>query len=117
MILKFLLHLSPSEQRRRILERIDDNEKNWKFEIADIEERQRWNDYMKAVEEMVQNTTTADAPWHVIPADNKWFTQLAVSSVIIAKLRALHLQLPKLDAKKKRQMSQARAALLAEKKK
>ena len=117
VVIKFLLHLSPSEQRRRILERIDDDEKNWKFEISDIEERKRWRDYMKAFEEMVQNTTTSDAPWHVIPADNKWFTQLAVSSVIISKLRSLHLHLPKLDAEKKRQMSQARAALLAEKKK
>jgi PPK2 family polyphosphate:nucleotide phosphotransferase len=111
VVLKFLLHLSPEEQRRRILERIDDKEKNWKFEIDDLAERKLWDSYMKAFEEMVRATSTAEAPWHVIPADNKWFAQLVVSSVIIEKLRSLHLHLPKLSAKEKKQMAKARAEL------
>jgi PPK2 family polyphosphate:nucleotide phosphotransferase len=111
VVLKFLLHLSPEEQRRRILDRIDDPEKNWKFEVDDIAERKLWDRYMKAFEEMVRNTATAEAPWHVVPADHKWFTQLVVSSVIIDKLRSLHLHLPKLSAKEQKQMAKARADL------
>ncbi len=111
VVLKFFLHLSPEEQRRRILERIDDKEKNWKFEIDDIAERKLWDRYMEAFEEMVRETATADAPWHVVPADHKWFTRLVVSSVIIDKLRSLNLHLPKLSAEKKKQMAKARADL------
>jgi PPK2 family polyphosphate:nucleotide phosphotransferase len=111
VVLKFFLHLSPEEQRRRILDRIDDKEKNWKFEIDDLAERKLWDRYMKAFEEMVRETSTVEAPWHVVPADHKWFSQLAVSSIVIDKLRSLHLHLPKLTAKKKKQMSKARAEL------
>ncbi len=117
VILKFLLHLSPGEQRRRILERLDDPEKNWKFEPADIEERKLWGHYMHAFEEMVRETSTAVAPWHVIPADHKWYTRLAVSAVIIEKLRALHLHRPAVDAEKKQELKKARAALQREKRK
>jgi PPK2 family polyphosphate:nucleotide phosphotransferase len=112
VVVKFLLHLSPGEQRRRILERIDDKDMNWKFAVDDVKERRRWDSYMKAFEEMVRATSTRHAPWHVVPADNKWFTQLVVSSVIIDKLRSLHLHLPKLKAKEKREMSKARAELI-----
>ncbi|MEY2490590.1 MAG: hypothetical protein QOC70_2532 [Verrucomicrobiota bacterium] len=115
VVLKFLLHLSPEEQRRRILERIDEPEKNWKFEIGDIAERKLWDRYMKAFEEMVRNTATTEAPWHVVPADHKWFTRLVVSSVIIEKLRSLNLHLPKLSADKKKQMARARADLAGHK--
>ncbi len=111
VVLKFFLHLSPEEQRRRILDRIDDKEKNWKFEIADLEERKLWDRYMKAFEEMVCSTSTSIAPWHVVPADHKWFTHLVVSSIIIEKLRSLHLHLPKLTAKEKKEMAKARAEL------
>jgi PPK2 family polyphosphate:nucleotide phosphotransferase len=111
VVLKFFLHLSPEEQRRRILDRIDDKEKNWKFEIDDLAERKLWDRYMEAFEEMVRETSTVEAPWHVVPADHKWFSQLALSSIIIDKLRSLHLHLPKLTAKKKKQMSKARAEL------
>jgi PPK2 family polyphosphate:nucleotide phosphotransferase len=113
IVVKFLLHLSPGEQRRRILERIDDKEKNWKFAVDDVTERKRWDRYMKAFEEMVRATSTACAPWHVVPADNKWFTHLVVSSVIIDKLRSLRLHLPKLKAKEKRQMAKARRELIS----
>jgi PPK2 family polyphosphate:nucleotide phosphotransferase len=111
VVLKFFLHLSPEEQRRRILDRIDDKEKNWKFEKDDLEERKFWGRYMKAFEEMVRSTSTANVPWHVVPADHKWFTQLVVSSIIIDKLRSLHLHLPKLTAKEKKEMTKARAEL------
>ena len=117
VVLKFLLHLSPEEQRRRILDRIDDKEKNWKFEIADLTERKLWDRYMDAFEEMVRATSTPEAPWHVIPADNKWYTQLVVSSVIIDRLRALKLRLPQLSAKEKKEMAKARAALAGKKSK
>lgn len=117
VVLKFLLHLSADEQRRRILERLDDPEKSWKFEAADIEERQHWARYMHAFEEMVRETSTASAPWHVIPADHKWFTRVAVSAVIIEKLRSLKLHRPPVDAEKKREMKKARAALLRDKRK
>ncbi|MEY2494688.1 MAG: hypothetical protein QOJ45_1180 [Verrucomicrobiota bacterium] len=111
VVLKFLLHLSPEEQRRRILERIDDKEKNWKFEINDLAERKLWDRYMDAFLEMVRETSTAEAPWHVVPADHKWFTHLAVSSIISDKLRSLHLHPPKLSAKEKKQMAKARTQL------
>ncbi len=111
VVLKFLLHLSPEEQRRRILERIDDKEKNWKFEKDDIAERKLWDRYMEAFEEMVRETSSAEAPWHVVPADHKWFTRLVVSSVIIDKLRSLNLHLPRLSAEKKKELAKARADL------
>ncbi|MEY2562763.1 MAG: hypothetical protein QOH88_956 [Verrucomicrobiota bacterium] len=115
VILKFFLHLSPEEQRSRILDRIDDKEKNWKFEIDDMAERKLWDSYMTAFEEMVRSTSSAPAPWHVVPADHKWFTQLVVSSVIIEKLRSLHLHLPKLTAKEKKDMAKARVELTGRK--
>jgi len=115
VVLKFFLHLSPEEQRRRILDRIDDKEKNWKFEKADLAERKLWDNYMKAFEEMVCSTSTGNAPWHVVPADHKWFTQLVVSSIIIDKLRSLRLHLPKLTAKEKKEMAKARTELTGSK--
>jgi PPK2 family polyphosphate:nucleotide phosphotransferase len=111
VILKFFLHLSSEEQRHRILDRIDDKEKNWKFEIDDLAERKLWDRYMKAFEKMIRETSTAEAPWHVVPADHKWFTQLFVSSIIIDKLRSLHLHLPKLTTKEKKETAKARAEL------
>ncbi len=111
VVLKFFLHISPEEQKRRILERLNDDEKNWKFEASDVEERKLWPRYQKAFEEMVQATATKQAPWHVIPADNKWFARLVVSSIIVDKLKSLDLHLPELDAKKKAEMKKARADL------
>jgi polyphosphate kinase 2 (PPK2 family) len=90
-------------------------EKNWKFSMADVKERGFWKDYQLAYEEMIQNTATKQAPWYVIPADNKWFTRLAVASAIIEALHGLDLQFPEVDAEKKRELEKVRKALLTTK--
>jgi len=113
IVMKFFLHLSKGEQKKRFLERLEMPEKNWKFSMADVKERAYWKDYQKAYEEMIQNTATKHAPWHVIPADNKWFTRLAVASAIINKLHSLDLQFPEVDDEKKKELAQVRKALLA----
>jgi len=113
IVMKFFLHLSKGEQKKRFLERLEMPEKNWKFSMADVKERAYWKDYQKAYEEMIQNTATNHAPWHVIPADNKWFTRLAVAGAIIHKLHSLDLQFPEVDDDKKKELAQVRKALLA----
>jgi PPK2 family polyphosphate:nucleotide phosphotransferase len=115
VVLKFFLHLSKKEQKRRFLERLDDSKKNWKFSMADVKERGFWKDYQEAYEEMIQNTSTKHAPWHVIPADNKWFSQLIVASAIIAALDALDLSFPDVDKQKKKELESVRESLLHEK--
>jgi polyphosphate kinase 2 (PPK2 family) len=115
VVLKFFLHLSPEEQRRRILDRIDEKDKNWKFNKDDLVERKLWPRYMNAFEEMVRATSTDSAPWHVVPADHKWFTRLVVSSLIIETLRSLDLHFPKLNAEQKKEMIKARAELAGDK--
>jgi PPK2 family polyphosphate:nucleotide phosphotransferase len=111
VVLKFFLHLSAEEQRQRILDRIDQKQKNWKFNKDDLAERKLWDRYMNAFEEMVRATSTDCAPWHVVPADHKWFTRLVVSSLIIEKLRSLDLHFPKLNARERKEMVKARADL------
>lgn len=91
IIRKFYLHVSKEEQERRFMERIENPEKNWKFSASDVKERQHWDDYMKAFEDMIRNTATEDAPWYVVPADNKWFTRLVVAAAIIDALSRLAL--------------------------
>ena len=113
IVMKFFLHLSKSEQKKRFLERLEMPEKNWKFSMADVKERSCWKDYQHAYEEMIQNTATKHAPWHVIPADNKWFTRLAVAGAIIEQLHSLDLQFPEVDDDKKKELAQVRKALLA----
>jgi len=113
VVMKFFLHLSKGEQKRRFLERLEMPEKNWKFSMADVKERGYWKDYQKAYEEMIQNTATRHVPWHVIPADNKWFTRLAVAGAIISRLHSLDLQFPEVDEDKKKELAQVRKALLA----
>jgi PPK2 family polyphosphate:nucleotide phosphotransferase len=113
IVMKFFLHLSKGEQKRRFLERLEMPEKNWKFSMADVKERAHWKDYQKAYEEMIQNTATKHAPWYVIPADNKWFTRLAVAGAIIHRLHSLDLQFPEVDDDKKKELAQVRKALLA----
>ena len=112
VILKFFLHLSKAEQKKRFLERLEMPEKNWKFSMADVKEREHWKDYQKAYEEMIQNTATKHAPWYVIPADNKWFTRLAVADAAIEVLDSLDLHFPEVDKEKKKELAKVREALL-----
>ncbi|MEA2833870.1 MAG: hypothetical protein QOG66_2072 [Methylobacteriaceae bacterium] len=113
-IIKFFLHLSKEEQRRRFLKRIDKSEKNWKFNAADIEERRFWDDYMQAYENCLAATSTAHAPWYVIPADDKKNARLFVSSIILETLRGLNMEYPKLSADQEQQLLAARQQLLAD---
>jgi PPK2 family polyphosphate:nucleotide phosphotransferase len=94
VVLKFFLHVSKKEQKKRFLERIETPEKIWKFSAADVKERGHWDEYMKAYEEMFRHTSTAAAPWYVIPADRKWFTRTAVADIIVARMRSLKLRYP-----------------------
>jgi PPK2 family polyphosphate:nucleotide phosphotransferase len=111
VIIKFFLNVSKDEQKRRFLERIENPSKNWKFSMTDTTERAYWDDYMKAYEEVFEHTSTAWAPWHVIPADNKWFMRLAVSEVINRRLETLDLHFPILDDAKMRDLAVAKEAL------
>lgn len=111
VVLKFFLHLSKKEQKRRFLERLDDPDKNWKFSMSDALERQHWEKYMRAYEEMIRNTSTKHAPWYVVPADHKWFTRLVVAEATIDALECLDLSYPKVDAEKRKELKDARAAL------
>ena len=111
IVRKFFLNVSKEEQKRRFLKRLDEPEKNWKFSEADVHERQHWDEYMKAYEEMIQQTATPYAPWYVVPADHKWFTRLVVSSVIIQTLKDLKLSYPKVDPARRKELEAARSAL------
>jgi PPK2 family polyphosphate:nucleotide phosphotransferase len=113
-ILKFFLHLSRKEQKRRFMERLDRPEKNWKFSAADVGEREHWDDYQDAYEDMIQNTASPNAPWYVVPADNKWFTRLVVAAAIVDALKGLKLAYPKIDGEQKAELAAARKQLLAE---
>ncbi len=115
VVRKFFLHVSKEEQKRRFLSRLDEPEKNWKFSLADARERQYWNDYMEAYEDMIRRTSSRQAPWFVVPADNKWFTRLVVSAAIIDALQRLDLAFPKIDARRREELAAARAALTGEK--
>ncbi len=111
VIRKFFLHVSREEQKKRFLERLEQPEKNWKFSLADANERNHWDAYMEAYEEMIRNTATPWAPWYVVPADNKWFTRLVVAAAVVDAMGDLGLAFPKVDAAKKRELEEARAAL------
>jgi PPK2 family polyphosphate:nucleotide phosphotransferase len=115
VIRKFYLNISRKEQKRRFLARLQEPEKNWKFSAADVREREYWDDYMRAYEDMIAHTATKHAPWYVIPADNKWFTRLVVAATIIDALEELSLSYPKLDGEQRKQL-QAAAAMLVGKK-
>jgi len=114
VIRKFFLHISKAEQRRRFLERLEQPQKNWKFSLADAQERQHWKQYMQAYEDMIRHTATPQAPWFVVPADHKWFTRVVVASAVIDALADLALEYPKVDAAKKKDLEAARVALQAE---
>src|ERR1022692_1980361 len=111
VIRKFFLNLSKKEQKQRFLARLDEPEKNWKFSAADIHERKYWDDYQDAYEDMIRNTATEEAPWYVVPADNKWFTRLVVAAAIVETLGELDLSYPKVDAAKLKEIAAARRAL------
>ena len=114
VICKFFLHVSNKEQKKRFLERIEEPEKHWKFSANDAKEREHWDDYMEAYEDMIRNTATKAAPWHVVPADNKWFTRVIVAAAIIDALAELDLHYPKVKEDKLKELAAAKRALEAE---
>jgi PPK2 family polyphosphate:nucleotide phosphotransferase len=113
-VVKFFLHLSKKEQKRRFLERLETPDKNWKFSAADIKERGFWDAYQEAYEEAIRSTATEYAPWYVVPADNKWFTRLVVSQVLVDELKAMNLEYPKLNGEQKKSLAEARKTLQKE---
>jgi PPK2 family polyphosphate:nucleotide phosphotransferase len=115
VILKFFLHVSKAEQKRRFLERLENPEKNWKFSADDAKERAFWSDYMRAYEDTIRNTATQEAPWYVVPADNKWFTRVVVAAAIVETLDSLHLAYPRVGKEKRRDLAAAKRALLGQK--
>ena len=114
IILKFFLHVSRKEQKKRFMERLDRPQKHWKFSSADVRERSYWDDYMHAFEEAIRATAARHAPWFVVPADNKWFTRLVVAAAIVEAVENLDLSYPKIDAEKKKELEAAREALVGE---
>jgi len=114
VIRKFFLHVSRDEQKKRFLERIEQPEKNWKFSAADVRERGHWDAYMDAYQKMIRETASEDAPWYVVPADNKWFTRVVVAGAVIDALADLDLHYPKVGKAKKKELADARLALKAE---
>jgi polyphosphate kinase 2 (PPK2 family) len=111
VIRKFFLNLSKKEQEKRFLDRLRQPEKNWKFSAADARERERWDDYMVAYEDMIRSTATEDSPWYVVPADNKWFTRTVVAAAIVDTLEDLDLSYPKVDAQKRKELQAVQRVL------
>jgi PPK2 family polyphosphate:nucleotide phosphotransferase len=115
VILKFFLHVSREEQKRRFLARLDEPHKNWKFSAGDVKERMLWDRYQEAYEDAIRHTAAKHAPWYVVPADNKWYTRLVVAGAVVAALADLKLAYPQIDAGKRRELARARRELLAQK--
>ena len=111
IVRKFFLHLSKKEQKQRFLARLDEPEKHWKFSEADVHEREYWDDYQEAFEDMIRHTASKHAPWYVVPADHKWFTHLVVAAAIVETLEELKLSYPKVDAAKLKEIRDARKLL------
>jgi len=114
VVRKFFLNVSKKEQKRRFLERIENPDKNWKFSSSDAKERAYWDDYMEAYEDTIRETATKDAPWYVIPADNKWFTRVVVASAIIEALDSLGLEYPKVGKEKLKELAEAKNVLIGD---
>jgi PPK2 family polyphosphate:nucleotide phosphotransferase len=114
VVRKFFLHVSRKEQKRRFMERLEKPEKNWKFSATDAKERAYWDDYMHAYEQMIRETATEDAPWYVVPADNKWFTRVVVASAVVSALDDLDLAYPKVTGSRKKELEVARRMLARE---
>ncbi len=110
-IRKFFLNVSKKEQKKRFLERIEEPEKNWKFSANDAKEREYWDDYMEAYEDTIRNTATKEAPWYVVPADNKWFTRVVVGAAVIEALDDLDLEYPKVSDSKLKELAAAKQSL------
>jgi PPK2 family polyphosphate:nucleotide phosphotransferase len=113
-VVKFHLRISKEEQRRRFLERLEEPAKRWKFSMGDVAERDRWDDYMAAYEDMIRNTSTPEAPWHVVPTDHKWFARLVVAAAMVETLESLDLRFPDVDGKVLAEMNAVREALLTD---
>jgi PPK2 family polyphosphate:nucleotide phosphotransferase len=114
VIRKFFLHVSRAEQKRRFLARIERPEKNWKFEMGDVKERQHWKEYMAAYEDAIRKTATPAAPWIIVPADNKWFTRLVISNAIVDALEKLDLRFPSIDEARRAELAHALSSLMNE---
>jgi PPK2 family polyphosphate:nucleotide phosphotransferase len=114
VVLKFFLHASKDEQARRFLDRIDDEDKNWKFSFGDLEKRAFWEDYMQAYEDMIRHTARDYAPWHVVPANNKWYSRMVISSVLSKALEDIDPQFPSVTEEERTRMKEARDALARE---
>ncbi len=110
-VLKIFLHLSKKEQKRRFMERLTEANKNWKFSTSDVQERQHWDVYQEAYEDMIRHTANQHAPWYVVPADNKWFTRLVVAAAVVHALDGMNLKYPKVDAGQKAELEKARQQL------
>ena len=110
-ILKFFLHVSKEEQRKRLLSRIEEPDKNWKFNVDDIKERSYWKDYMRAYEQCLSATSTEDSPWYIVPADDKANTQLIVSRIIVEALKELKMEYPEVDSKRRKDLQSIRKLL------
>ena len=115
LVVKFFLHLSAKEQKRRFLERAEQPEKNWKFSGSDMAERNHWDEYQEAYEDMIRNTATKSSPWYVVPADNKWFTRVIVAAAIVDTLANLNLAYPQVDKARLEEIASAKKALLGSK--
>lgn len=114
-IVKFFLHVSKDEQKKRFLERINNPAKNWKLSPADVKERAHWDDYQAAYEEMLSHTSTEAAPWYVVPADKKWFSRAVIADILVKSLKSLHFHYPKPDAAHIAALQEAKASLESEK--
>ncbi|PWU04688.1 MAG: polyphosphate--nucleotide phosphotransferase [Bacteroidetes bacterium] len=115
IILKFFLHLSKGEQKKRFIERIDDPSKNWKFSMGDLKERERWDDYQEAYEQMITKTSTEYAPWYIVPADDKWFTRVAIAGIIDMEFQKLNFTYPEVTREQKAELLNAKRTLEREK--
>jgi PPK2 family polyphosphate:nucleotide phosphotransferase len=114
VVLKFFLHVSKAEQKRRFMERLDQPEKNWKFSPSDVAERGHWSEYQDAYEQAIRGTASKHAPWYVVPADNKWFTRLVVAAAVVDAIAGLKLQYPVIGPDKRKALAEARRSLEAE---
>ena len=115
MVVKFFLHVSKKEQKKRFLARAEEPEKNWKFSSSDMAERERWDEYQAAYEDMIRNTATKNSPWYVVPADNKWFTRVIVAAAVVDTLAGLDLAYPKVDKARLEEIARAKKMLLESK--